>query len=86
MKILDAANWKNVTNKKLSVCPCGFPLLDESIPLGTEYRVLVDSEQGGKVICGGCGHTIQVTLIYVAKRGSARAGFMPKEIFEPLEP
>jgi len=47
---------KKVALIKLSVCPCGFTLLADSIPLGTEYTI--DTETIGNEFsyrCGRCG-------------------------------
>ncbi len=46
-----------VTLQRLSICPCGFPLLDESIPLGTEYEIDLGTLAGDRfnLMCGGCG-------------------------------
>ena len=43
---------------KLSLCPCGFPLLNEAIPLGMEYTMLTETCDLGQcwnLICGNCG-------------------------------
>ena len=70
-----------VTVKKLSLCACGFPVLNTDIPLGTEYEVDQNDAYEGAMICGGCGTQILVTLIYAAQRGSSAPGFIPQEIF-----
>lgn len=51
---------KAVTTKliKLSLCHCGFAMLDDSIPLGAEYLVYPQSarpEEPWGLICGKCG-------------------------------
>jgi hypothetical protein len=44
--------------RRLSICTCGFPVLDDSVPVGTVY--LVDPRtirSGYRYRCGGCGWT-----------------------------
>jgi hypothetical protein len=67
--------------KKLSICRCGFPILDEAVPIGTIYEVDVNRTEQMTVICGGCGSGIAVNAIWVDARGTQKAGFMPLEIF-----
>ena len=72
-----------VTLKRLSICPCGFPVLKEDIKLGTEYEV--DPAQTGRFtfICGGCGRQLSIEGIWVEPRApGTHAGFLPKLIFE----
>jgi hypothetical protein len=75
------------TLKKLSICPCGFPVLNESIPLGTEYDVEPGDIIHVTFIFGGC-HTEyhDVEAIWVNDRGTSKSGYLPKEIFKPLNP
>ncbi len=73
------------TLKKLSICPCGFPVLHDHIPLGAEYAVTPSLQSSGTLICGGCHKTIAIPMIWAMKRGDSCAGWLPKEIFEPLE-
>ena len=41
--------------RRLSICPCGFPVLNEKIQLGTVYEVDPTVKQGGfSYFCGGC--------------------------------
>lgn len=67
---------------KHSICQCGFPVLDESVPLGTVYEVDPSDEQRLVFICGGCGKWLRVMSIWVNSRAGSCAGFLPKEIFE----
>jgi len=47
-----------VTLQRLSICDCGFAVLDESIRLGTEYQIEPSSRRSGFFYrCGGCGTT-----------------------------
>lgn len=71
------------TFTKNSICICGFPILDEDIPLGTPYQIDEDNRCVVLMICGGCGlHYPGVELVWVEGRGEAEAGYLPWEIFE----
>lgn len=45
--------------KQLSICECGFPLLNESILLGAEYEVFPFQRGMLNLLCGGCGEVIR---------------------------
>jgi hypothetical protein len=72
---------------KLSICECGFPLLNENIPLGAKYFVDTDlitpshPKTGYRIICGGCGKENPITAIYVYPRGESHGGMLPIDIF-----
>ncbi len=54
---------------RLSFCPCGFPVLDESITLGTEYDLLPNSVRGGFFYrCGGCGREYKDVHVVTASQ------------------
>ena len=41
--------------RRLSICLCGFPVLDDAIPLGAEYQIDLNSRRKGfHYRCGGC--------------------------------
>lgn len=68
---------------RLSVCPCGFSLLKDDIPLGTIYEVDPGLTATGTLTCGGCKKTFSVESFYAFGRGEGNhGGFLPKEIFE----
>lgn len=69
---------------KLSVCSCGHPLLDESIPLGTEYVIEETNRSVFILTCGGCKRDIELPTVYVYARGKSRGGHLPEEAFEKL--
>lgn len=72
------------TTKRLSICPCGYYALDESIPLGTEYDIIMELQRVGHMVCGGCKDKIPVTMVYVLPRLIGdRPGYLPLKIFEP---
>jgi hypothetical protein len=48
--------------KRLSICKCGFPVLNESIGLDTIYDIDPDSIRSGYIYrCGGCS-TVQYNV------------------------
>lgn len=67
---------------KLSICPCGFPVLNDDIPIGTEYDI--DPVQADcTFICGGCGRWHRVKGVMAkARLLGQRAGFLPLDIFK----
>lgn len=70
------------TLTKLSLCPCGFPVLKDAIPLGAEYEVEVPRfGLGHSMICGGCGKHFPIEVVWVNERGNANAGYLPRDIF-----
>jgi hypothetical protein len=69
---------------KLSVCQCGFPLLDESIPLGTEYLINEQDRDTAIFTCGGCNKTWCIKTVYVYYNGKKQGGHMPSEVLEEL--
>ena len=67
---------------RYSVCECGFPVLKESIPLGTEYEVDPKRLEPCYLICGGCRRRIKIIGIWVEHSDKGQAGFLPREIFD----
>lgn len=69
---------------KRSICSCGFPALNEKVPLGTMYEVTNDTiiDQEFTFICGGCHKRWPVEAVEVVREGAERPGYLPKEIFE----
>jgi hypothetical protein len=73
--------------KQLSVCPCGFPALDESIPLGTEYNIHPHFKDSFTFICGGCGKQQQLIGVLTDSRTpGGEEGFLPEVLFSEPEP
>lgn len=70
---------------KLSVCPCGFPALDEKIQLGTEYQVEPCRQMPIIFVCGGCRKVQHIMAIWVITRtGAPRewgGGLLPLGLF-----
>lgn len=67
---------------KNSLCTCGFPVLNENIPVGTVYQIDPDTRYLGSMICGGCRSLLQLTMVWAAAQGESKAGFVPDGIFE----
>ena len=67
---------------KRSVCECGYPALDESVPLGKLYLVDPATIQPGGVLCGGCGKTSHCELIEVWDEGAGRQATLPAGILQ----
>ena len=82
--ITDSKTKRSATLAKLSVCGCGFPLLNESIPIGTEYELDLKRRMCVALICGGCGKTMRgLDAVFVHSRvHGQRDGFLPIEVFE----
>jgi hypothetical protein len=76
---------RKVKLAKLSVCECGFPLLHENIPLGTDYDIEPVLTEIVTFICGGCKKSKQIEAVYVYARGTSEGGFLPREVFLPVE-
>lgn len=69
---------------KLNVCDCGYPLLNESISLGTIYNLELERRQRIGLYCGGCGMMINgLDGVYVYGRLPGQSnGYLPIVIFE----
>jgi len=70
--------------QRLSLCECGFPALNEDVPLGKQYRV----EEGLRVpitwTCGGCNKTRELEAVFVyPDPGAVEGGFLPVALFRP---
>lgn len=76
--------------RRLSICPCGFPLLDERIGLGALYSVDVDSARGGfSYLCGGCGGALSDVTVVQARsilNPNAPLRPLPYDVFMPQQP
>lgn len=72
--------------KKLSICPCGFPVLKTDIPLGTFYEVNPFDIMPIIWTCGGCqakqnGIAVRVGARYCDDVPIYMPGWLPIEIF-----
>lgn len=72
---------------RLSVCDCGFPLLDTNIPLGTEYELDLTLRHPLSLLCGGCNKTTNgLDGVFVHERQPGqRPGYLPIVGFELVE-
>jgi len=70
------------TLKRLSICDCGFLVLNDEITLGTEYYINPDKKDSFLFVCGGCRKTHHVTGVWVEPRiEGGRPGYLPEDIF-----
>lgn len=67
---------------RYSICICGFPILEDKVPIGTEYEVDQTNTASVTVLCGGCGKENRLDAIWVFSRAGERPGYLPKDIFE----
>jgi hypothetical protein len=75
-----------LTLKRLTICDCGESVLDESIPLGTEYDWSGPAVQV-TYICGRCKHRQDISGVYVRRVGARNGGIVPYDLFqEPSKP
>jgi hypothetical protein len=72
----------NAKFAKRSICPCGFPVLADEIPLGTMYVVRSGISARLSFSCGGCHQIHDVSCVYVEARGKSKGGYLPAEIFD----
>jgi hypothetical protein len=72
---------QNAKLVKRALCECGFPVIQEHVPLGTIYLVHIASLQGGG-LSGGCRKFFQVQIIFAEASPYGEAGWIPFDIFE----
>jgi hypothetical protein len=69
------------TTKRLSICECGFLILAERIPLGTEYEINTKDKIRVKFTCGGCGRAWMTNAVWVEHRDDSHGGYLPEAVF-----
>lgn len=70
--------------KNYSICDCGFPALNESVPLGKSYEVDEESVKGGfTFICGGCRKVHPDVKVICARDDRGEYRPLPLAVFEP---
>jgi hypothetical protein len=75
--------------ERLSLCKCGFPLLNESIKLGTEYTIWPMAT--GPVfewICGGCRKVNRQEVCVLASQvlhPNLPPAYLPAVLFRPVK-
>jgi hypothetical protein len=75
---------KTMELKRLSICPCGFTVLNESIPLGKKYVVDESTirREGFDYFCGGCKTWMHDILVVDAEQtGNMQMAPLPYELF-----
>lgn len=73
------------TYRNRSVCQCGFPALNETVPIEKKYRAIVGSGRLMNMQCGGCRQMFELKMILVEDHDH-RPGFylrLPLDIFNP---
>jgi hypothetical protein len=68
---------------RLTICKCGFPVLNESIGLGQEYIVDIETiRKGYQYFCGGC-KTMLNDITVISASQTKREGFaaLPYDLF-----
>lgn len=74
--------WVQVRYVRRSLCPCGFSLLTDEVPLGTIYEIKPGDGAPGKLRCGGCGAVLDVMLVPVSREGVEWEGkWIPNGVF-----
>ena len=70
-----------------SVCPCGFPALDDYIPLGQVYVVYPETIRDGGMLCGGCHAHLRLKLIQADQSCGIflTRGWLPLGVFEMVD-
>lgn len=69
--------------ERLSICHCGFTLLNDGIPLGKEYTIWPSLQEKVEFICGGCGRAWEVMAVYTGSKN--HGGYMPIMVFQKDE-
>lgn len=70
--------------RRLSICPCGFGVLDDGIPVGTMYQVDRGSLRSGwTYFCGGCRRMRKIRVVDASSVLSSAAPLrpLPLELF-----
>ena len=71
------------TTIKLSICPCGFPTLNDDVPIDTEYELDLASVSPCEYVCGGCGKRQHIMAVMADRRKHSAGGFLPLDLFDP---
>jgi hypothetical protein len=73
---------------KLSICSCGYPLLNDKIKLGTPYKIWVEIVEELSYLCGGCGQErkkVQCVLASQYLDKTRHPAALPLELFDYKE-
>jgi hypothetical protein len=81
---MDMARSAVVPLRRLSICPCGYAVLDDQITVGVKYRIQPDTKMEGFTYrCGHCGAAQTVACVMansVLHPGDAPA-WIPLDLF-----
>lgn len=69
------------TLTKLSICPCGYQALNDSVKLGTIYDIEPSKRKSFVFICGSCKAQRTIVGVYANSRNGGRPGFLPEDLF-----
>jgi hypothetical protein len=75
---------KTVELKRLSICPCGFTVLKDTIPLGKKYVIDESTirRDGMNYFCGGCNTWIRdIEVVDAEQTGSKTMMPLPYALF-----
>ena len=79
---LGGASRRSMALQRLSICPCGYGVLKDSITLGTVYIVdLGTLTDGFTYICDRCGVAQTVACVHAMRPGT-KDGYLPYGLFE----
>ena len=68
---------------RLSICECGYGVLDDAIQLGTKYTLDLGSFKVGLYRCGRChkARTVQIVLASQQLHPDRPMAYLPAELF-----
>lgn len=68
----------------LSICACGYGVLDDAIQLGTKYTLDLSSFKLGTYRCGRCGTKQQVQIVLASQQLNPDRPFayLPAKLFD----
>ena len=70
---------------KLSICECGFPVLNETIGVGHVYTIdLGTVREGGRYFCGGCGTWKDIIIVEASQSSRPGMAILPYDLFVPV--
>ena len=70
---------------KYSVCHCGFPALNEGVPIGKLYNVIPSMIGDCLMECGGCKSRFPIKVIGISDDGHSLNGYLPLDIFDLVD-
>lgn len=73
---------RTATYKRTSVCPCGFHILRDDVPIGRKYDVIPETVKNALMVCGGCRAILNLKIIFTMPSPTGTAGWIPFDLFE----